>query len=208
MHLPDRPPFSLRARVLTPLAAGGIADHSDGVVGVGADGRVSWVGAHADRPQTEGLDALDLRPLVLLPGLVDLHAHLPQLPNAGVGAGLDLLTWLERYIFPLERDFDVATAELIAPAAFRAFARAGTTTVVAYGALWADSLDACFRAAEQHGIRAVIGKVMMDRLSYDTSIDPAEVLELSLRQSADLCARWHGRDAGRLSYAYAPRFAV
>ena len=44
----------------------------------------------------------------LLPGMVDLHAHLPQLPNAGLGAGLDLLTWLERYIFPLERGFDVA----------------------------------------------------------------------------------------------------
>ena len=41
--------------------------------------------------------------LVLLPGMVDLHAHLPQLPNAGLGAGLDLLTWLGRYIFPLER---------------------------------------------------------------------------------------------------------
>jgi guanine deaminase len=143
-----------------------------------------------------------------MPGLVDLHAHLPQLPNAGVGAGLDLLTWLERYIFPLERNFDVPTAELIAPAAFRAFARGGTTTVVAYGALWADSLDACFRAAEAHGIRAVIGKVMMDRLSYDTDRDPTEVLELSLRQSSDLCATWHGRDDGRLLYAFTPRFAV
>ena len=49
---------------------------------------------------------------------------------------------------------------------------------------------------------------MMDRLSYDTERDPAEVLDLSLRQSADLCARWHGRDEGRLSYAYTPRFAV
>src|SRR3712207_6860375 len=38
-------------------------------------------------------DAMDLRPLVVLPGLVDLHAHLPQIPNAGLGAGLDLLTW-------------------------------------------------------------------------------------------------------------------
>ena len=125
-----------------------------------------------------------------------------------MGAGLDLLTWLERYIFPLERSFDVATADLIAPAAFRAFARAGTTTVVAYGALWAQSLDACFRAAEAHGIRAVIGKVMMDRLSYDTDRDPSEVLELSLRQSVELCEAWNGRDDGRLMYAFTPRFAV
>jgi len=156
----------------------------------------------------EAAAAIDIRPLVVLPGMVDLHAHLPQLPNAGLGAGLDLLTWLERYIFPLERGFDAETAALIAPAAYRAFARAGTTTVVAYGALWAESMDVCFRAAEAHGIRAVIGKVMMDRLSYDVARDPTEVLELSLRQSTELCSTWHGRDGGRLMYAFTPRFAV
>src|SRR5438093_5605738 len=205
-ELPASPPFAARARLFTPLAAGGSRYEADALVSVDAAGRLSFVGTWDEGVAPSSV--VDLRPWVLMPGLVDLHAHLPQLPNAGVGAGLDLLTWLERYIFPLERDFDVATAELIAPAAFRAFARAGTTTVVAYGALWADSLDSCFRAAEEHGIRAVIGKVMMDRLSYDTERDPAEVLDLSLRQSADLCARWHGRDEGRLSYAYTPRFAV
>ncbi len=37
---------------------------------------------------------------------------------------------------------------------------------------------------------------------------PGEILDVSLRQSADLCARWHGRDGGRLHYAFTPRFAV
>ena len=203
--LPSAPPFALRARLLTPLADGGLRYQPDARIQVDERGRLAEVAPWAD----EGSGAaIDLRPWVLMPGLVDLHAHLPQLPNAGVGAGLDLLTWLERYIFPLERDFDVPTAELIAPAAFRAFARAGTTTVVAYGALWAESLDACFRAAEVHGIRAVIGKVMMDRLSYDADRDPGEVLDLSLRQSRELCETWHGRDDGRLMYAFTPRFAV
>jgi guanine deaminase len=205
LDLPSAPPFTLRARLLTPLPASGLHYEPDARIDVDAGGRLARVAPWDDAVAGS---VLDLRPWVVMPGFVDLHAHLPQLPNAGVGAGLDLLTWLERYIFPLERDFDVPTAELIAPAAFRAFARAGTTTVVAYGALWAESLDACFRAAEAHGIRAVIGKVMMDRLSYDTSRDPGEVLELSLRQSAELCAAWHGRDDGRLMYAFTPRFAV
>jgi guanine deaminase len=143
-----------------------------------------------------------------MPGMVDLHAHLPQLPNAGLGAGLDLLTWLERYIFPLEREFDEEAAEKLAPVAFRSFAAVGTTTAVVYGAVYEASLDACFRAAETHGIRAVIGKVMMDRLRYDPTVLDAEVLELSLRQSQNLIERWHGRDDGRLLYAVTPRFAV
>ena len=69
-------------------------------------------------------------------------------------------------------------------------------------------MDAAFRAAEAHGIRAILGKVMMDRVTYDPSIDRSTILERSLRESADLIARWHGRDEGRLGYAVTPRFAV
>lgn len=205
MTLPDGPPFALRARLLTSLADGGTRFEPDALIEIDAAGRLVRVAPWGhDAPAS----VHDVRPWLVLPGMVDLHAHLPQLPNAGLGAGLDLLTWLNRYIFPLEREFDRSVAERLAPAAFRAFAAAGTTTVVAYGALWPDSLEACFEAAERHGIRAVLGKVMMDRLSYDAGIAPEEILETSLRQSSELCARWHGRADGRLRYAFTPRFAV
>jgi guanine deaminase len=200
-----RPPFALRGRVLTPLAEGGTRFIADGTMVVDAEGHIDAV---TETAASSSAGVIDVRPWLLLPGLVDLHAHLPQLPNAGLGAGMDLLSWLERYIFPLERDFDEATAERAAPLAFRALARAGTTTAVLYGAVYEPSLDAAFRAAEAHGIRAVIGKVMMDRLRYDEVLPDAAVLNASLRQSADLCARWHGRDGGRLRYAFTPRFAV
>jgi guanine deaminase len=140
--------------------------------------------------------------------MVDLHAHLPQFPNAGLGAGMDLLAWLEKYIFPLERGFDVPTAERVAPAAWRAFAAAGTTTALVYGAVYEASLDATFRAAEAHGIRAIVGKVMMDRGTYDPTIDPSTILERSLAESARLIERWHGAAGDRLRYAVTPRFAV
>jgi guanine deaminase len=210
-NLPDltaRPslgPFRVRASVLTPLDDGGTRFIDDAVLEVGEDGRFTRVTDWDASPEP---GTVDLRPMLVLPGMVDLHAHLPQLPNAGLGAGLDLLTWLDRYIFPLEREFDAAAAQRLAPLAFRAFAAAGTTTAVVYGAVYEDSLDACFAAAETHGIRAVIGKVMMDRLRYDPTVTDSEVLDLSLRQSQDLIERWHGRDDGRLQYAVTPRFAV
>jgi guanine deaminase len=205
--LPSGPPFSLRARILTPLDDGTFRHEADGLLVVDADGRLTYAGA-ADGQAEDASSAVDIRPWVVLPGLVDLHAHLPQLPNAGVGAGLDLLTWLERYIFPLERAFDAATAERLAPAAWRAFAAAGTTTALVYGAVYEASLDATFRAAEAHGIRAIVGKVMMDRVTYDPTIDPQVILDQSLRESASLIERWHGADGGRLRYAVTPRFAV
>ena len=208
MDLPITPPFAIRARLLSPLADGGTLHEPDGLVVVDAGGRLGFVGAAADAPDALLAGAHDLRPWVVMPGMVDLHAHLPQLPNAGLGAGLDLLTWLDRYIFPLERAFDAATAERVAPAAWRAFAAAGTTTALVYGAVYEASLDATFRAAEAHGIRAIVGKVMMDRITYDPTIDAAVILDQSLAESARLIERWHGAADGRLSYAVTPRFAV
>jgi len=205
--LPAHGPFALRARLLTPLDGGGTRHEPDGLLVVDAAGRITFAGAAGARP-ADAATALDLRPWVLLPGMVDLHAHLPQLPNAGLGAGLDLLTWLDRYIFPLERDFDEAAAEALAPVAWRSFAAAGTTTALVYGAVYEASLDATFRAAEGHGIRAIVGKVMMDRGTYDPVIKASAILDQTLRESADLIARWHGRDNGRLRYAVTPRFAI
>jgi guanine deaminase len=207
VDLPATPPFDLRARLLTPLDEGGSRYEPDGLLSVDDGGRITFAGSASERPDAAG-SAIDLRPWVVMPGMVDLHAHLPQLPNAGLGAGMDLLAWLEKYIFPLERSFDVATAEHVAPAAWRAGAAAGTTTALVYGAVYEASLDATFLAAEAHGIRAIVGKVMMDRVTYDPTIDPSTILDRSLAESARLIERWHGAADGRLRYAVTPRFAV
>jgi guanine deaminase len=209
--LPDRPPFTIRARILTPLTSGGTRHEPDGLIEVDEAGRIAHVGpaVAADAAPPAPANAIDLRPWVVMPGMVDLHAHLPQLPNAGIGFALDLLTWLDRLTFPTERSWaDPAIAEAMAPRIFRAFAAAGTTTVLGYGVVYEAAMHASFRAAEAHGIRAILGKVMMDRITYDETIAPAAILEQTLRESAGLIERWHGRDDGRLGYAVTPRFAV
>ena len=77
-----------------------------------------------------------------------------------------------------------------------------------YGAVFQPSLDAAFRAAEAHGIRAVIGKVMMDRGSYDDTLSSARVLDASLRAVGRPVRPLALRDDGRLRYAFTPRFAL
>jgi len=212
--IPSEPPFTIRARVVSPLGDGSVLDLADGLVEVDGGGRiasiasVSSVGGAGASPEAVAA-AVDLRPWVVLPGMVDLHAHLPQVPNAGLGYALPLLDWLDRLTFPTERSWaDPAVAERLAPAIFRAFAAAGTTTVLAYGVVYEAAMDAAFRAAEAHGIRAILGKVMMDRLTYDETIEPSTILDRTLRESADLAGRWHGAGEGRLGYAVTPRFAV
>jgi guanine deaminase len=209
VDLPAAPPFAIRARLLTPLAAGGTLHEGDGLVEVDAAGRITFAGPADLAGDARRAAAIDLRPWVVMPGMVDVHAHLPQLPNAGVGYAVDLLTWLDRLTFPTERAWSEAGfAERMAPAIFEAFAAAGTTTVLAYGVVYEAAMDASFRAAETHGIRAILGKVMMDRRTYDPTIEPSTILERSLRESADLIGRWHGAADGRLGYAVTPRFAV
>src|SRR5258705_1110468 len=147
--LPSAPPFVVRARVISPLGVGGNLDLVDGLIEVDADGRIAAVGPVADRAGGAPVDVIDLRPWVVLPGMVDLHVHLPQVPNAGLGYALPLLDWLDRLTFPTERSWaDPAVAERLTPAIFRAFAAAGTTPGLAYGVVFGDALDSASPSPE------------------------------------------------------------
>ncbi len=157
-------------------------------------------------PEAAGLTWLHSPEAVILPGLIDVHAHLPQYPVvARVESGL--LPWLERHVFPVEKEFNAATARRLAPAFFEALARNGTTCAMLYTTIYEESCDEAFAAADRSGLRAILGKVMMDDGSYG-GLKPEKILPLSLEQSERLCRKWHGHDGGRLEYAFSPRFAV
>lgn len=188
------------------------ADRARGVY----DGAVLWVGdqivasgeaasveAHPAAQQAQWLGGPHC---AIVPGLLDLHAHIPQYPVVG-RIEESLLPWLNRYIFPRERAFRAQEAQRLAPYFFRSLARNGTTFSILYAAIHEDSCHACFEAAESSGARAVIGKVMMDRYSYG-ALAPEEILPTSLQETRRLIERWHGAAQGRLEYAVSPRFAV
>ena len=194
-----------RAPLLSSRSLGSLAFEADGGLLVGEDGRIRAAGAFekiaAEHPR---LEVTDLRPHWILPGLVDLHAHLPQL-EAVACDGLELLPWLETHIFPAEAHFaDPDHARRISKRYLHDTLALGTTTAVLYGSVHAEATDAIFQEAERCGIRAVIGKTMMDRHApqalEEKTVD-------SLRESELLCEAWHGRDHGRLGYAFTPRFA-
>jgi 5-methylthioadenosine/S-adenosylhomocysteine deaminase len=73
--------------------------HIPGVVDV-VQGRVTWVGGEADAPPTEA-ETSRIGGL-LMPGLVNSHAHTPMTLLRSVGDGLDLHRWLTEAIWPLE----------------------------------------------------------------------------------------------------------
>lgn len=208
MTLPSEPQLTgLRGRVIHAPVYGALEEWRDGVVLWDAAGRIVDVG-YASTLVARYPDAAitDVRPALVLPGLVDAHTHLPQYPAAGVGSG-ELMPWLRRYVFPLERRFRAAEAERLAPLFFLDLAANGTTTAGVYLAVWEDSSDVCFQHAEASGLRVAMGKVMMDVETYSDTA-PTRLVDQSMEETDRLCRKWHGRDGGRIRYVVSPRFAL
>src|ERR1043166_2280607 len=171
--------------------------------------RISEVGDYDDLRRTQQPQPvrwIDHTVAAIFPGLIDCHTHLPQYSAVGRGES-DLLPWLRQHIFPLEREFTGPKARAEAPQFFHELARNGTTTVMAYAAIYEDSCDVGFEAAKESGLRVILGKMMMDLGSYG-QLQPKKVVSVSLLESERLCRKWHRAEDGRLEYAFSPRFAV
>jgi guanine deaminase len=142
----------------------------------------------------------------IFPGLIDIHAHVPQYPVVARGRG-QLLDWLHHCIFPREKSFTGPAGQREAAAFFPEIARHGTTTAMLYAAIFEDSCEAAFHAAAKSGLRVIMGKMMMDVGTYGT-VQPRKVLSVSMLESERLCRNWHGKNQGLIEYAFSPRFAL
>jgi guanine deaminase len=203
----DTSPFGLRGFLIDAPEFGTLRSRPNGAVIIDK-GRILKVGDYDDlrRLQPNSVRWIDRRGMAIFPGLIDCHTHLPQYSVVARGES-ELLPWLRQHIFPVEREFTGPKARAEAPQFFHELARNGTTTVMAYAAIYEDSCDIGFEAAKQSGIRAILGKMMMDLSSYG-QLQPKKVLSISLLESERLCRKWHRAAEGRLEYAFSPRFAV
>ncbi len=192
--------------MLTPVSPTETRFYPQGALATSADGTILGVGSFKQLQRRFGNGeehALDSG--LIIPGLVDSHTHLPQY-EAVAREEKGLLEWLETHIFPTEASFDDnRKARRVSRKFFGDLAKNGTTTASVFVTVHKDATEIAFEEAQKTGIRAVIGKVMMDRNSPK---DLIEKTETSLRESEHLCKRWHGAGDGRLSYAFSPRFAL
>lgn len=158
------------------------------------------------KPRQKKVRWLHSNHTVVIPGLIDLHSHVPQYEAVAKGNS-DLLPWLRQSIFPLEKDFTGPKGRRKASVFFQELARQGTTTAMLNTAIYEDSCDLSFQIAEKSGLRIIMGKMMMDVGSYGQQ-QPKKVVSISLHESERLCQKWHGAADGLLEYAFSPRFAV
>jgi guanine deaminase len=203
----DTSPFGLRGFLIDAPEFGTLRGRPNGAILI-ENGKIAEVGDYDDlrRLRRNSLNWIDRTGAAILPGLIDCHTHLPQYSVVARGES-ELLPWLRQHIFPAERDFTGPKARAEAPQFFHELVRNGTTTVMAYAAIYEDSCEIGFEAARDSGIRAILGKMMMDLGSYG-QLQPKKVLSISLLESERLCRKWHRAENGRLDYAFSPRFAV
>jgi len=167
------------------------------------DGAIVQVGG-SYTPQTSDYAILDCAGCVVMPGLVQAHVHTCQTLARGHADDLELLDWLSQVIWPYEARLDAAAMTAAAELACAELLLGGTTAILDMGTV--RHTGEIFAAAERSGIRATIGKAMMD--APDTMPGLRETTQASLDESAALAKRWHGAANGRLRYAYAPRFVL
>jgi 5-methylthioadenosine/S-adenosylhomocysteine deaminase len=165
------------------------------------DGRIAGVGdsiQHAD-------SIIDAAGCAVLPGFVQTHIHLCQTIFRGAADDLALIDWLKLRVWPMEA---AHTAESL-----RASARLGLAELIKGGTTCALTMETVnhttevFKAVEESGFRATVGKCMMDK-GDDVPDALHEVSSDSIRESLALLSEWHGAADGRIRYCFAPRFAV
>ena len=117
-------------------------------------------------------ETLDGKDRVVLPGLINGHAHSAMTLMRGIADDRELMDWLRNYIFPTEVRFvDAEFVRIGTELACWEMIRGGTTTFV-------DMYyfpDAVAQAVEKCGLRALIAPTVIDQKSPDAS-DAAELV--------------------------------
>lgn len=187
----------VRGGTVVSMGAPGVFDGDVLVEG----GRITALGPDVGSADAAD-DVIDARGCLVTPGFVQAHVHLCQTIIRGLADDRDVIDWLRERVWPFERAHDAASMAASARLGVAELLLGGTTTVSSMESV--HHTDEVYAAADQLGIRGVIGKAIMDRwepgtemIGQDTDDAWADVLALH--------ERWHGRSDGRIRVSLAPR---
>ncbi len=192
---------TLLGTLLQPASALRCEITRDCAVRFGDDGRIVSVGAARDPADELVGDA----GCWILPGFIDAHLHVPQWDRRGID-GLPALEWQEKIGYPAEVRLAAGdTARALAEDFTRGMIANGTTTVAAFGSSFKQEVDTTFGVFAERGLRAIYGMALNDT---DMPAELNQQPDKALDDARALAAQWHGREHGRLLYAFSPRTSL
>ena len=147
------------------------------------DGRVVGVASSLAELNAQNAEVTDFGNRLLIPAMIDMHVHAPQVHNQGVAMDLELLPWLQNYTFPEESKYaDVHYAERM----YRRFLHTqwlfGTMRSVVFGTMHTESTRLLMKLYQEAGMGAMVGKVGMNRNCPDTLCEDVEAYTEGMEQ--------------------------
>ena len=155
-------------------------------VGV-TDGKISYLSRKAPEEQPQKI--INGEGMVLMPGLINCHTHLPMSPLRGYADDVSLQSWLNDYIFPREDRLDGRCVKAATLLSIAECLRFGTTSV-------SDMYYFCDEIAQavaESGIKANLSRATTffgEEFDFETDTRCQEML--ALRE------KWHGYDNNRI----------
>ncbi len=154
----------------------------------------------------QGLKAEDFGDSIIIPSFTDLHIHVSQYVQRGVGMDCLLFDWLNKYTFPQEANFrNLDYARAIYPQVIRDFLKNGTTQVAPFTTIHYDACDLFFRMLEESGMYSYMNKINMDMNSPEYYVEDTEQSVADTERF--ICEHSGSRWSGRVQPIIVPRFA-
>ena len=129
---------------------------------------------------------IDCGSMVLMPGLVNTHTHVPMNLLRGLADDLRLDVWLMGYMMPVEREF--VTPEFVRLGTQLACAEMIKSGVTTFADMYYFEEDVA-KATAEIGMRAMCAQTVMKFPTPD-----AQFYEQSLAMSRDFISRWKGHE--------------
>ena len=156
-------------------------------------------------PKSKNVKIIDAAGLTILPGFVQAHVHLCQTLFRNQADDLELLDWLAKRIWVMEAAHTEETLHTSALLGIHEMLSSGTTCVLDMGTV--RHTESIYRAVQETGIRASVGKCLMDH-PKTTPESLRESTNDALAEASALFAKWHARENDRIRVSYAPRFVI
>ncbi|MFV1990592.1 MAG: amidohydrolase family protein, partial [Acidimicrobiales bacterium] len=180
------------------FANGALVTSGDRIVAIGPASRLE-----AQYPSEERIDC---NGGILLPGLYDTHVHMAQCMLRGVSEGKQIgafQNWLFQRIFPLQGSYTHDDARASASLCILEMLKSGTTGFVECLLAESYGLDGIAEVAVESGIRAALGKVVMDvseEKRDELGWHPGmwQTRESSITNTLNAHDKWDGAGDGRL----------
>ncbi len=190
----------INGTVVTMNGGREVLERADVVI---SKGRIEYVGK--PRARRGAAQLIDAEGCAVIPGLIHAHLHACQTLARNQADGYELLDWLRERIWPFEALHTKESMRASADLTFLELIRSGSTAALDMGSV--RHYGEVFESARASGFRLVGGKCMMDA-GQGVPAGLRETTKASLEESLSLLETWHGRENGRLRYAFAPRFVL